>query len=330
MNLFGYGAHDPLDAQAEEIVPPEYVYSAWTEYLYTWMSPLICVGSTRTLELDDIPQVPTSQSSRETEYKLSVLWEAEKQNSKSPSLIKATIWAFFRHWLFSVINCIGFVGITTIQPYFITKLLEYISNGSANAWGITSGFGIAGFLAAISFILTVVVNNAIYHLYLFAMAIRSALIAILFKKCIAISHAAKGKMSIGETITLMSVDVERVWMGCLLFIWMIMAPAFLILAMILLYLEMGYASTTVMVFMLVLIYYQELVSTWIGDTRASLVTLTVERTKLTNEALQGIRVVKMFAWEDAIVDRIDTVRRKELSLLKRYLTLKVINTVRNI
>ncbi|CAE7711052.1 Abcc3, partial [Symbiodinium microadriaticum] len=158
------------------------------------------------------------------------------------------------------------------------------------------------------------------------MAIRSALIGITFKKSLNISNAARAKHSIGEVITLMSVDVERVWLACLLLVWLVMSPLLSIVAVVLLYMEMGHCAWAVAVFLVLVMYFQETISKLIGDTRVELVKHTVERTKLTNEALQGIRVVKMYAWESTIEERIDAVRAKEVALLWRYLVMKITNT----
>ncbi len=54
-----------------------------------------------------------------------------------------------------------------------------------------------------------------------------------------------------------------------------------------------------------------------------MVRLTSERTKLTNELFQGIRVVKLYAWEGPAVQRIDNVRRQELGHLFKYLLCKM-------
>lgn len=46
-----------------------------------------------------------------------------------------------------------------------------------------------------------------------------------------------------------------------------------------------------------------------------------ERLKLTQETLKGIRIIKYFGWEPFFVARIQTVRRTELSLIRRVLLL---------
>ena len=56
-----------------------------------------------------------------------------------------------------------------------------------------------------------------------------------------------------------------------------------------------------------------------GILRRSLVQFTDERVKLINEILQGIRVIKLYAWEVPTEDRIYKTRDKELRLISRYL-----------
>lgn len=42
-----------------------------------------------------------------------------------------------------------------------------------------------------------------------------------------------------------------------------------------------------------------------------------ERTKMVNEVLNGIKVVKLYAWEIPMEEHIEEIRKKELNLIKR-------------
>jgi ATP-binding cassette, subfamily C (CFTR/MRP), member 1 len=274
-----------------------------------------------------VPPMPNYQASEVTEKVLTVAWEKEQKTYQHPILFRALFQAFQRTFIFGALNAAVFVTVVGMQPFLVTKLLEYIATGETEMFGMRSGVGIAFTLGITSILGAFTINNTMYLMYCFGMAIRSALIGVIFKKSLKISNSAKAKHSIGEIITLMSVDVERVWLACLLMVWLPMSPLLSIVAIVLLYLEMGFSAFFVGAFVALVIYFQEVVSKMIGDTRVALVKHTVERTKLTNEALQGIRVVKMYAWEGAIQERIAAVRYKEVTLLRKYLMLKITNTV---
>lgn len=64
--------------------------------------------------------------------------------------------------------------------------------------------------------------------------------------------------------------------------------------------------------------------------REERIELTDKRLKLCDELLQGIRIVKYFAWEKSYIEKIEGVRRQELELLKwenRYFAFSAVQTV---
>jgi hypothetical protein len=66
----------------------------------------------------------------------------------------------------------------------------------------------------------------------------------------------------------------------------------------------------------------------VGQERSEIVKHTDERVKRTNELLQGIRVVKLYAWEEALSSKINGIRDKETLALRRYQMLKMSGSVR--
>ncbi|OWY98123.1 Multidrug resistance protein ABC transporter, partial [Phytophthora megakarya] len=52
-----------------------------------------------------------------------------------------------------------------------------------------------------------------------------------------------------------------------------------------------------------------------------------ERVKVTSEALQGIRVMKFYAWEDSLAQRVEKLRVREVKLLRKFHLYQVFNTV---
>jgi ATP-binding cassette, subfamily C (CFTR/MRP), member 1 len=298
-----------------------------TEYFFTWLNPLIYLGSKKVLEMSDIPSFPSEQGSLNTTNALKVFWKEEKVK-QFPSLYLAIFRSFSSFLLYGVLSCSIYVFVLSIQPFLVTSLLEYVRTGSSKLLGIESGIGLAFLLGSSSVLGAFMANSGLYLFYLFGLYTKSAVTGLIYEKSLTISNSVKSKSSVGEIMTLMSVDVERVWTASFLLSWLGMCPTLALIAVILLFLEVGLAAIPVAIFLLLFAYLQELASKAIGNTRQQLVRHTVERAKLTNEALQGIRVVKMYAWENAVGDKIEAVRSKEVVMLKKYLRLKIINTVR--
>lgn len=84
--------------------------------------------------------------------------------------------------------------------------------------------------------------------------------------------------------------------------------------------EIGYASALVgLAYIIFLIPLQNFFAANIGFVRRLMIKATDERVKLINELLQSIRVIKLYAWEEAIEKRINEVRQEETTLLGGYL-----------
>ncbi|CAG8752395.1 3801_t:CDS:2, partial [Acaulospora colombiana] len=52
--------------------------------------------------------------------------------------------------------------------------------------------------------------------------------------------------------------------------------------------------------------------------------VTDERVKLTQEILQGIRVIKYYAWEDSFLENLNKLREKEIGLIRRLLVIRAV------
>jgi ATP-binding cassette subfamily C (CFTR/MRP) protein 2 len=60
----------------------------------------------------------------------------------------------------------------------------------------------------------------------------------------------------------------------------------------------------------------------LGNIQKSMMQSKDMRTKIMNEVLNGIRVIKFFAWENSFINKIGDIRDKELQTLKSTLYLR--------
>lgn len=315
-------------------VVPEYNINFFSTITYSFVNKLISYGASTTsssdhnINIEDIPHPPFHQSSEVTGDKFEIQWQKEKlKNPTAPNIVKALFWSHGHNFCFSFITLCGFIALSALQPFFITLLLEYVSTQEVDFYGMKSGLGIAVTLGMISFVNAFVLNAAMYFMYCFGMSVKSSLIARIFHKSLLISNSVKENRSVGEIVTLMSVDVERIYYGAMMFPWLLLSPTMIFVATVLLVVKMSYSALLVCVFIVLLGWSLEDVSKRVGRIRGELVQHTVERTLLVNETLNGIRVVKMYAWEKVIQEKIDKVRQKEVVLLRKYLVLKIVSTV---
>lgn len=91
--------------------------------------------------------------------------------------------------------------------------------------------------------------------------------------------------------------------------------------------QVGYSVIAAVCVLFTINFIQARIGKNIGETRRRLVKLTDERVKVMNEVLQGMRIIKFYAWEEAISNRIELLRKKEVEALKQYHIGRMMNTV---
>lgn len=299
-----------------------------TEILYTWINPILKIGATRPLEISDIPDVPMSQRSEYAHNLINKSWNIERVvYPTNPYLLRA-IWNATKYKVFTA-SCYFIVFITalSLQPLFVTKILQYVATGHAQIENVHSGIVFSITLGVISMTSQLAANSGFYMINKLGILVRSALTSMIFQKTLKLSNIARSRYSSGDIMTLMSVDIERIWQASFLFQWIWMSFVFMTITVILLYIEIGYCSFVLIIILLLFVYLQEYISKYIGITRIKLAKVTGERTKLTNELLQSIRIIKLYNWETTLESKLNSVRDEELSHLRFYLYLKIINTV---
>jgi len=148
------------------------------------------------------------------------------------------------------------------------------------------------------------------------MQVRAAVVASVYRKSLRLTSTSRQKKYQGEVVNLMSNDTQRLMDLCPNFHLIWSAPFQIIVALVLLVLTIGSAAFVGFGIMILLIPLQGLIAARLGKLRKTLLDWTDTRIKLMNEVLQGIRVIKFYAWEQNFADAINGVRASEVVVLR--------------
>uniref|UniRef100_A0A1I8HXE8 ABC transmembrane type-1 domain-containing protein n=1 Tax=Macrostomum lignano TaxID=282301 RepID=A0A1I8HXE8_9PLAT len=210
------------------------------------------------------------------------------------------------------------------SPALIKHLVAFADDPAAPAW--------RGWLYAAAFFLSAALAAFFSQLMYFrsgvvAMRVRSLLTLAVYRKSLRLSCSARRATTLGQVVSLMAVDVQRI--GDLLqTLWMAVSMPFLIAAaMALLWQELGPAVLGGLAVALLLVPANSALATAqkrlqvcpaaLHYCRVQQLKLKDARLKLLGELLSGIRMVKLFGWEPAFRTRVEAVREVELANLKK-------------
>uniref|UniRef100_A0A1I8B942 Multidrug resistance-associated protein n=1 Tax=Meloidogyne hapla TaxID=6305 RepID=A0A1I8B942_MELHA len=247
-----------------------------------------------------------------------------KENSSPPSLI----WALFLTFKFSFFGAIFYKIIHDLlqfaPPKLLDLLLQFIETPEANIW---NGIGIAICMFLLNFIQSMFIHQYFHIMFRVGMNIRSILTSAIYKKALLLSSSARTKRTIGEIVNLMTVDIQRFqdmasWIN---FLWS--APLQVLLSIFFLFQLLGISVIAGLICLVAFVPINAILSLAMRTFQQKQMALKDERLKLMNEILNGIKVFKLYAWEDSIEDRILAIRKKELQLLRRIAYVNAISSM---
>ncbi|CAJ0833896.1 2770_t:CDS:2 [Entrophospora sp. SA101] len=149
------------------------------------------------------------------------------------------------------------------------------------------------------------------------MRVRAGLISAIYQKSLNLSNSARQKSTVGEIVNHMSVDAQRFMDLCtyLHIIWS--GPLQIFLALYLLYETMGASIFAGVGVMLMMLPVNAFLAGKMRTLQKKQMVNKDERIRLMNEILNGIKVIKLYAWESAFLRKIFHVRNDlELETLK--------------
>ncbi|KAF0691726.1 Aste57867_17102 [Aphanomyces stellatus] len=299
---------------------------SWLSYITLgWMTPLYRKGAATPLTEDDVWPLASADTAANLHATLMGQWNAKTE-------LHRAIWTAFRGRIITSFVIYGvYACASLLQPLVIKSMLQFLQQEQpaiSTALGISSGYGLAALLLVTSMVSATLMDFAGFYTAHLGVNVKSALAHAVYLKTLAISGLTKQQFSSGEVITMNSVDSERICFGFTVGLWTFISPVLLLAIFILLGFQLDFVSALGGgIAMAAFLLFGFLSGNTIGNLRRAILTLQAERVKLTNEVLQGIRVVKLYAWELPMQHQLHEIRLRELAFLKQYHALRIANVV---
>eukprot|EP00731_Ephydatia_muelleri_P028696 Em0020g340a len=233
----------------------------------------------------DVLLLEHSQSSRDGEEEDHTR-VGTRWHSKNQSLVLALAKTFKRMLLRSFVFKLCIDLLAFVSPLILKAMINYTSDATQPQW--------KGYLYAVMLFVVAAVQSLCLHQYFqscitVGMRIRTTLIGAVYRKAMKLSSNARKARTVGEIVNLMSVDSQK----CM---------------ELMTYVNLAVVNTCV--------------AALTEKLQTKQMTYKDSRTKLVNEILNGIKVIKLYAWEIPFQRIIMAVRGQELGVLRNsaYLT----------
>uniref|UniRef100_A0A5S6Q8F7 ABC-type glutathione-S-conjugate transporter n=1 Tax=Trichuris muris TaxID=70415 RepID=A0A5S6Q8F7_TRIMR len=283
--------------------------SLWQSYWNSGSKRLLLRGS----QQDALEQ--RKVASKESAEEVTFLSKTSKRRSpRLPSVIWVIFVCFKWHVLFALLLKTVADVLEFSKPQLLRQIIAFMELPELPfAYGVF----FAVFLFVISLLYTLLLHQYFHIMFRLGMNAKSMLMSAVFEKALLLSNEARKGTTVGEIVNLMSVDVQRIVDVCPYFLLVWSAPLEIVLAIGFLWEIMGVSVFVGLAVMVLMIPINFFLTQRMRQCQVRQMKFKDVRMKMMNEILNGIKVIKLHAWELAFKEKILEIRKQELRVLRK-------------
>ncbi|KAK7245644.1 hypothetical protein RIF29_40492 [Crotalaria pallida] len=303
-----------------EMICPERHANILSRIFFSWMNPIMQLGYKKPLTEKDIWKLDKWDRTETLINNFQRCWAEESRKSK-PWLLRALNASLGGRFWFGGFFKIGNDISQFLGPLILNQLLQSMQNGDP-AW--------IGYIYAFSIFVGVVFGVLCEGQYFqnvmrVGYRLRSTLVAAVFRKSLRLTHEAKKQFASGKITNLMTTDAEALQQICQSLHTLWSAPFRIIVALVLLYQQLGVASLLGALMLVLMFPLQTFIISRMQKFSKEGLQRTDKRIGLMNEVLAAMDTVKCYAWESSFQSKVQNVRDDELSWFRKALLLGACN-----
>ncbi|XP_035794196.1 multidrug resistance-associated protein 7-like [Anopheles albimanus] len=305
------------DFEETTLGPIEDEANLLSRFVFYWVRPLIAKGVAGKLKsIDDLFELPESLNIRRVIGKLQQA--LDETVSLFKSLHRCFGWEFYLIGLLRLLaDLAGFAG-----PILLGGLLRTENPGNSTqppSTDIDAAMDYRPYYYAIGLLFSTVIScfagvHFNWRMTLISSKMRMAIVTAIYHKTLRAKRVLNAR---SEILNLMSTDTDRIVNSCVSFhsFWSI--PFQLFTTLYLLYTQLGVAFTAGVFFAVLLIPINRKIAQTIGRLSQGLMEAKDARVSITSESISGAKDIKLNAWEDVFIKRIEQLRDVEIGFLSK-------------
>ncbi|KPV74356.1 uncharacterized protein RHOBADRAFT_54195 [Rhodotorula graminis WP1] len=236
-------------------------------------------------------------------------------------------WPFWSAGLYKIVSDAA----QTTAPLVSREIIRFVQSAYAAqpagepVPGIGRGIAMAVGLFLMQLFVSVCMNNTFARSGQCGVLARAALISSLYRKAFKMSGKARTDISNAQLVSHISTSISRVDWASTFFHFSYTCVIQLVEVLVILLCTIGVSSLPGVAIVIAAIPLQSWAMRQLYKGRRVAQKHTDARIKTISELLNGIRIVKLFAWETPILDKAAESRKHELSAIRKLLTIRAAN-----
>lgn len=289
---------------------------------FSWMTPVLKLGQTRSLEPQDLPPLPAELDPERQ------LWEESQIRWESgPAILRSLLKVSWKVWLPAVGFFLTFSVMGLLGPVLVNRFVSLLQTAQSGTMDLREAFFYAILVGASG----IVGGVAIQHYFLWYLKwnqiVTNVLNRRIFLHALRLKKEAREATPVGDLVNHMSSDTEAVAEFGGAVADMLYCVITIIGAISLLFYYLGSTAWVAVVLMGVLAPLTKKVSRDFTRFDEDLMKWRDRRVTLMSQILSAIRLVKHFGWEKSVAREVSHVRREELGSREKLARAELVVTL---
>ncbi|KAF8925522.1 Canalicular multispecific organic anion transporter 2, partial [Haplosporangium gracile] len=341
---------DGIPALEQPNPSPEPHSNYFMRLTFFWLLPLLRLGKSRTLKMDDLYNL----NSKLLSYPLYLTTKAKLDADEVIALEKAQNAAAIKkaqeagdetaarrlipkiNLAGTIFHTVGYTFLTAaiprifyicfyyVRPILFSEMIRFVASYSpaSKALGIQPltpwiGFGYVIAIVVASILSSLFDGQFQYINYNAGLKARSVFVTLVYRKSLRLSSTNKQE-GMGSIVNHMSTDVDKVvaFFDIIHLLWSAAVEAIITIAM--LYREVKYTIFASLGVVVVMLFIIGICSPAVSKNQKASMKASDHRMKLITELVGAIKSIKLYGWEEYFVKKITAARNEQLMYLRRF------------
>ncbi|KAH7657583.1 Xenobiotic-transporting ATPase protein [Dioscorea alata] len=291
--------------------------SLWSKLTFSWMNPLMSLGHSKSLDLNDIPPLDSEDDALVAFQAFCHAWHHEKQKNSNKSMKQNLIFFALVRCYMKEMLLIGFYSFlkaisTVALPPLLYALVQYSNNANGD---LSLGITLVVCLLVVKVVESLTQRHWFFYSRRCGMRMRSALMAAVFQKQIKLSSLGRTRHSAGEITSYIAVDAYRLGEFPWWFHTAWSLPLQLCFSIALLFWIVGLGALPGLVLLIICAILNVPFGKMLQAYQSNFMVAQDERLRATSEVLNSMKIIKLQSWEEKFRTMIQFLRDIEFKWL---------------
>ena len=309
-------------ADYEELEPgkpsPDLTSSFPNKLVFLWMTSYLFKGWKQPLTREDLWDLTESVKSSNVYAMWTRTWDKLSNRSNGRQSV-GVVWMLTKNFGLSLLLTsllqLASVLLTQVTPQFLRHLIDYMANDEPDWRGY---FYMAG-LVGTDTVVSILGSQYSLLILIISQKIKSSLTCAIYNKYFKLTSRARGERSIGQSVNLIQIDTQNI-QDVLTYLNLFWAtPMAIILSFYSLWGLLGPSCMAGLGVLLLLVPINAFLKNKMKDYNRATMKLKDSRIKTMNEILDGMKVMKFYAWERSFQEKVTETRLQEVENLKKFM-----------